>query len=126
MKLLKYKNLNIVFGCGGDRDKGKRKEMAAIVNKYADFVVVTSDNPRFEEPKSIIDDICQNIIIPNIKIEDRDAAIKEVLKKADIDDVILIAGKGHETYQEIKGVRKNFSDSLVAKKYLTRYFGADN
>jgi len=126
LKSSKYKNLNIVFGCGGDRDKGKRKEMALIVNHYADFVVVTSDNPRNEEPKKIIDDICQNIIIPNIKIEDRDAAIKEVLKKADIDDVILIAGKGHETYQEIKGVRKNFSDSLVAKKYLTRYFGADN
>jgi len=126
LKSSKYKNLNIVFGCGGDRDKGKRKEMAIIVNHYADFVVVTSDNPRFEEPKSIIDDICQNIIIPNIKIEDRETAIKEVLKKSDIDDVILIAGKGHETYQEIKGVRKEFSDSLIAKKYLIRYFGVGN
>ena len=100
--------------------------MAIIVNHYADFVVVTSDNPRFEEPKSIIDDICQNIIIPNIKIEDRETAIKEVLKKSDLDDVILIAGKGHETYQEIKGVRKEFSDSLIAKKYLIRYFGVGN
>jgi UDP-N-acetylmuramoyl-L-alanyl-D-glutamate--2,6-diaminopimelate ligase len=126
LKSSKYKNLNIVFGCGGDRDKGKRKEMALIVNHYADFVVVTSDNPRNEDPKKIIDDICQNIVIPNIKIEDREAAIKEIFKKADIDDVILIAGKGHETYQEIKGVRKEFSDSFIAKKYLTRYFGVDN
>ena len=126
LKSSKYKHLNIVFGCGGDRDKGKRKEMAAIVNQYADFVVVTSDNPRNEEPKRIIDDICQNLIIPNIAIEDREEAIKEVLKKADIDDLILIAGKGHETYQEIKGVRNDFSDKLIAKKYVTKFFGAEN
>ncbi len=126
LKLLKYRKLNIVFGCGGDRDKGKRKEMAVIVNQYADFAVVTSDNPRSEEPNKIINDISQNLIIPNITIEDREMAIKEVLKKADIDDVILIAGKGHETYQEINGVRKDFSDRAVAKKYATRYFGVNN
>jgi UDP-N-acetylmuramoyl-L-alanyl-D-glutamate--2,6-diaminopimelate ligase len=126
LKLLKYKNLNIVFGCGGDRDKGKRKEMAAVVNRYADFVIVTSDNPRNEEPLKIIDDICQNITIPHIAIEDREEAIKEVLKKSNIDDLILIAGKGHETYQEIKGIKKKFSDKLIAKKYVIRYFGAKN
>ena len=126
LKLLKYKNLNIVFGCGGDRDKGKRKEMAAIVNKYADFVVVTSDNPRNEEPKNIIEEICKNINISNIAIEDREEAIKEVLKRSGVDDLILIAGKGHEIYQEIKGIKKNFSDKLIAKKYITRYFGAKN
>ena len=126
LKSLKYKKLSIVFGCGGDRDKGKRKEMAIIVNQYADFVVVTSDNPRNEVPKKIIHDICENLIIPNIAIENRELAIKEVLKKADIEDVILIAGKGHETYQEINGVRKDFSDMLIAKKYATRYFGAEN
>ena len=125
-KSLKYKNLKIVFGCGGNRDRGKRKEMAAVVNQYADFVIVTSDNPRDEEPKKIIDDICKNITISNIAIEDREEAIKEVIKKSDIDDLILIAGKGHETYQETKGVRKDFSDKLIAKKYITRYFGAKN
>ena len=125
-KPIKYKNLKIVFGCGGNRDKGKRKEMAAVVNKFADFVIVTSDNPRDEEPKKIIDDICKNITISNIAIEDREEAIKEVIKKSDIDDLILIAGKGHETYQETKGVRKDFSDKLIAKKYITRYFGAKN
>ena len=126
LKVLKYKKLNLVFGCGGDRDQGKRKEMAVIVNQYVDFVVVTSDNPRNEEPKKIIDDICESLIIPNIAVEDREKAIKEVLKNSDIDDVILIAGKGHETYQEIKGVRKPFSDRLIAKKYMARYFGVEN
>ena len=126
LKSSKYKKLNLVFGCGGDRDKGKRKEMAVIVNQYADFVIVTSDNPRNEDPKKIIDDICENLIIPNIAIEDREMAIKEALRKSDIDDVILIAGKGHETYQETKGVRKPFSDMLIAKKYVARYFGVKN
>jgi len=126
LKTSKYKKLNLVFGCGGERDKGKRKEMAIIVNQYADFVFVTSDNPRNEEPMKIIDDICENLIIPNIAIEDRETAIKEALKKSNIDDVILIAGKGHETYQDIKGVRKLFSDRLIAKKYMARYFGVEN
>ena len=126
LKLSKYKKLNLVFGCGGERDKGKRKEMAIIVNQYADFVFVTSDNPRNEEPIKIIDDICENLIIPNIAIEDRETAIKEALKKSDTDDVILIAGKGHETYQDVKGVRKLFSDRLIAKKYMARYFGVEN
>jgi UDP-N-acetylmuramoyl-L-alanyl-D-glutamate--2,6-diaminopimelate ligase len=126
LKSSKYKNLNIVFGCGGDRDKGKRKEMAIIVNQYADFAIVTSDNPRNEEPKRINDDICQNLIIPNIAIEDREEAIKEVLKRADSNDLIIIAGKGHETYQEIKGVKKDFSDKLLAKKYAIIFFGVEN
>jgi UDP-N-acetylmuramoyl-L-alanyl-D-glutamate--2,6-diaminopimelate ligase len=126
LKKLTYKNLKIVFGCGGNRDKGKRKEMAIIANQYADCVIVTSDNPRNEEPMDIINDICQNLIIPYLVIENRDDAIKEVIKKADINDLILIAGKGHETYQEIKGVRKNFSDKLIAEKYLNKFFGVKN
>ena len=122
----KNKRLKIVFGCGGDRDKGKRKEMAKIVNKYADFAIVTSDNPRNENPKKIISDICQNLIVPNKAIEEREAAIILVIETADINDLILIAGKGHETYQEIKGKRKNFSDKLIAKKYIAKFFGAKN
>ena len=100
--------------------------MAAIVNRYTDFVIVTSDNPRDEEPKLIIDDIYKHVTISKMAIEDREEAIKEVLKKSNIDDLILIAGKGHEAYQEIKGVRKSFSDKLIAKKYATRYFGVNN
>ena len=126
LKSLKYKKLIIIFGCGGDRDKGKRKEMAVVVNEYADFAVVTSDNPRNEEPKKIIDDICKNLIIPNVAIENREEAIEETLKNSDSDDLILIAGKGHEIYQEIKGDRKDFSDKLITKKYATRIFGAKN
>ncbi len=126
LKDLTYENLNVVFGCGGNRDRGKRKEMAVIANQYADFVIVTSDNPRNEEPMQIIDDICQNLNVPYLAIEKREDAIKEVLKKANINDLILIAGKGHETYQEIKGIRKDFSDMLMAKKYLTKYFGVKN
>jgi len=126
LKSLNYKKLIIIFGCGGGRDKGKRKEMAVVVNEYADFAVVTSDNPRNEEPKKIIDDICKNLIIPNVAIENREEAIEETLKNSDSDDLILIAGKGHEVYQEIKGVRKDFSDKLLAKKYATRFFGAKN
>jgi UDP-N-acetylmuramoyl-L-alanyl-D-glutamate--2,6-diaminopimelate ligase len=126
LKLLKNKNLNVVFGCGGDRDVGKRKEMAAIVNQYADFAIVTSDNPRNEEQQDITDEICKYLNISNIAIEDREEAIKEVLKKSDKDDLILIAGKGHETYQEVKGVRNFFSDALIAKKYATIFFGVEN
>ena len=76
--------------------------------------------------EDIINDICQNLIIPYLVIENRDDAIKEVIKKADINDLILIAGKGHETYQEIKGARKNFSDKLIAEKYLNKFFGVKN
>ena len=126
LKSLNYKKLIIIFGCGGGRDKGKRKEMAVVVNEYADFAVVTSDNPRNEEPKKIIDDICKNLIIPNVAIENREEAIEETLKNSDSDDLILIAGKGHEIYQEIKGDRKDFSDKLITKKYATRIFGAKN
>ena len=126
LEKLPYKNLNIVFGCGGNRDRGKRKEMALIANQFADYVIVTSDNPRNEEPMQIIDDICLNLEVPYLAIENREIAIKEVLKKANVNDLILIAGKGHETYQEINGVKKDFSDKLIAKKYLNKYFGVKN
>lgn len=104
--------LGVVFGCGGDRDGGKRPEMAEIAERLADFVVVTDDNPRSESSEQIIADISAGFS-PNAAVQqipDRKSAILQTLAAADNDDVILIAGKGHESYQEVLGVRHPFSD----------------
>lgn len=109
-----------VFGCGGDRDKGKRPEMAKIAEKYSDFVVVTSDNPRSENPEQILQDIWQGFSKPekNITMEvDRKKAIEWVLAKATAGDVILIAGKGHEDYQTIGVEKRHFSDAAVVREF---------
>jgi len=104
-----------VFGCGGDRDPGKRPQMGKIA-QGADHVIVTSDNPRSEDPKTIIDQIVAgmdtglNKSVPCQAIEDRAAAILSAVKHAGKPDVILLAGKGHEPYQEIKGRKMAFSD----------------
>jgi len=108
------KNLTLLFGCGGNRDKGKRKEMAKIANQLADNVIITSDNPRDESPIAIIDEISRNINIPFKKIENREAAIVYAIESMDEDDILLIAGKGHEGYQEIKGKKYPFSDKKIA------------
>ncbi|TCS41721.1 UDP-N-acetylmuramoyl-L-alanyl-D-glutamate--2,6-diaminopimelate ligase [Reinekea marinisedimentorum] len=104
--------LGVIFGCGGDRDAGKRPEMARIAEQHADFVVVTDDNPRTESSAQIIDDICKGFAHPerHTVIPARDEAIAATLDSASSDDVILIAGKGHENYQEINGVKHSFSD----------------
>ncbi len=108
-----------VFGCGGNRDKLKRPVMGKIATELSDQVIVTSDNPRNENPGTIIEEIKSGIAKDNYKvIEDREAAIEDVIKKSSKNAVILIAGKGHEDYQEIKGIRKHFSDRDIAKKYL--------
>ena len=108
-----------VFGCGGNRDKQKRPVMGKIATELSDQVIVTSDNPRNENPGSIIEEIRSGITKDNYKIiEDRESAIEEAIKKSGKNSVILIAGKGHEEYQEISGVRKHFSDREIAKKYL--------
>ena len=103
-----------VFGCGGDRDKGKRPLMARVVEKYADYVVVTSDNPREEGSTNIIEDILSGIKNKNsIKvIEDRAKAINWAISNSNKNDIVLIAGKGHEAYQEINGERQPFSDAV--------------
>ena len=105
----------VVFGCGGDRDKAKRPLMGKIAEDYATKVVVTSDNPRSENPDDIIDDILQGISIKeNVTVEeDRKEAIKFALSNSESNDIILIAGKGHETYQEINGVKHPFDDRLI-------------
>jgi UDP-N-acetylmuramoyl-L-alanyl-D-glutamate--2,6-diaminopimelate ligase len=109
-----------VFGCGGNRDRTKRPLMGRIASEIADKVIMTSDNPRFEEPMAIIDEIKTGISKNNYKvIDNREAAIKNAIESSEDDAVILIAGKGHETYQEIKGVRNHFSDKEIAEKYLS-------
>ncbi len=102
----------LVFGCGGDRDRKKRPIMGGIAAKYADFAVVTSDNPRTEEPMTIIEDILQGMAgtkTPYIVEENRRLAIRTALREAKKDDIVLLAGKGHETYQ-ILGTEKTHLD----------------
>jgi len=101
-----------VFGCGGDRDATKRPLMGEIAARLADQAVVTSDNPRGEDPQKIVDQIADGAFDGNpvVKIVDRREAIAQVLATADANDVVLIAGKGHEDYQEVEGVRHPFSD----------------
>jgi UDP-N-acetylmuramyl-tripeptide synthetase len=109
----------VLFGCGGDRDQGKRAEMGAIACRFADRVIVTSDNPRSEAPSAIIQDIltgCEGVS-PMVE-EDRASAIALAVSQASPGDTVLIAGKGHETYQEIDGVRLPFSDADCAEEQL--------
>lgn len=104
-----------VFGCGGDRDAGKRPVMGGIAVRLADEVVVTSDNPRTEDPDAIIADISAGA--PGARVvTDRAEAIHHAVAEADGADVVLIAGKGHEDYQEINGVKHHFSDSEVVRE----------
>lgn len=109
-----------VFGCGGERDTGKRPLMAAAAEKYADRIVITSDNPRGEDPARIIEAIRAGLSQPELaQVEpDRARAIAGTISQAGSDDTILVAGKGHETYQEIAGERYPFSDSQVAQACL--------
>lgn len=108
-----------VFGCGGDRDKTKRPLMGKIASLLSDKVIVTSDNPRTEDPFAILDDIVKGITKDNYSvIENREEAIKTAIETTPEGSAILIAGKGHEDYQEINGVKYHFSDSEIARKYL--------
>jgi UDP-N-acetylmuramoyl-L-alanyl-D-glutamate--2,6-diaminopimelate ligase len=114
-------NVVTVFGCGGDRDRTKRPKMGKVTATYSDYVFVTSDNPRTENPSEIIQDIVPGLIeagFPENRYElivDRREAIQKAIDRAGPGDVILIAGKGHETYQDIMGVKHDFDDRLVAK-----------
>jgi UDP-N-acetylmuramoyl-L-alanyl-D-glutamate--2,6-diaminopimelate ligase len=107
-----------VFGCGGERDTGKRPQMGAIAESLADRVVLTSDNPRKEDPQAIIDGILAGMTTRPAVQPDRGRAIAETVAAADPRDVILLAGKGHEPYQEIAGVRHPYSDLDAAKSAL--------
>lgn len=116
-----------LFGCGGDRDRGKRPLMAEVVERLADGVLVTDDNPRSEVPTQIFDDIRQGFsAAQNVRfVEGRGQAIAEIIAGACADDVIVLAGKGHEDYQEINGQRQAFSDLEEAAKALAAWEVAD-
>jgi UDP-N-acetylmuramoyl-L-alanyl-D-glutamate--2,6-diaminopimelate ligase len=110
----------VVFGCGGDRDRTKRPLMGKIASELADHIILTSDNPRTESPEQIVSEIAQGIDSSHKMqiIVDRKAAIHHVLEKADKGDIVLIAGKGHESYQHIGLQRHVFSDQDVVKTFL--------
>jgi UDP-N-acetylmuramyl tripeptide synthase len=103
-----------VFGCGGNRDPGKRPQMGAIAARGADAVIVTSDNPRHEDAQAIVAQIVGGMPPGARAVVDRREAIAAAVREAASGDVILLAGKGHEDYQEIAGVKHPFSDAAEA------------
>lgn len=110
-----------VFGCGGDRDRTKRPLMGEASGRIADFTIITSDNPRTEEPKEIIKDIENGIKKTNGKyicIENRKEAIKEAINMANKKDIIILAGKGHESYQEINGEKHPFDERIIVREII--------
>ena len=114
-----------LFGAGGDRDKGKRPQMGEVAERCADRVVLTSDNPRGEQPQAILDEIAAGFLEPQ-RVEcivDRGAAIDVVVAEATVDDLILVAGKGHEDTQQIGDRRLAFSDRERVQQALRRYAG---
>ncbi len=116
---MKKNRIITVFGAGGDRDKTKRPLMAQMASKYSDIVYITSDNPRTEDPESILDDVEKGI--SNVKYYrevDRENAIKKAVQNSEKNDIILIAGKGHEDYQIIGHTKIHFDDREMARKYL--------
>ena len=117
---LKEGRLWVVFGCGGDRDKAKRPMMGAIASRYADEVVLTSDNPRHEEAHVILSEIVAGVSAQAHVVQrvDRKAAIHYALSHAARNDIVLIAGKGHENYQQIGSERFDFSDQVVVQEWL--------
>ena len=114
-------NIITVFGCGGDRDTTKRPLMGNIAQKLSDIAIVTSDNPRTEEPKAIIEDILKGLDTSkgNYKVViDRKEAIEQAIEMAKKDDIVIIAGKGHENYQIIGKVKHHFDDKEIAQEFL--------
>jgi UDP-N-acetylmuramoyl-L-alanyl-D-glutamate--2,6-diaminopimelate ligase len=120
LKQVCKQKLYCVFGCGGNRDRGKREMMGQVADQFADCIIVTNDNPRYEDPSAIIDDIITGIRKrENLIIEpDRARAIARAIANAKAGDIILVAGKGHETYQEVAGERHRFCDSEIVKELL--------
>ncbi|HHQ14249.1 MAG TPA: UDP-N-acetylmuramoyl-L-alanyl-D-glutamate--2,6-diaminopimelate ligase, partial [Chromatiales bacterium] len=109
-----------VFGCGGNRDRGKRAQMAAVAERYADHVIVTDDNPRDEDPEQIVAEILAGFAEPgNVEVQhDRAVAIRLAIRSAQAGDAVLIAGKGHETTQTVGSAHRAFSDLAVARAAL--------
>ncbi len=119
---LKDKDLIVVFGAGGDRDKTKRPKMGAMAGRYAKKIIVTSDNPRSENPQQIIDDILSGMHeSEGLHVEiDRAKAIEKALKMQSPHEVVMLLGKGDETYQEILGVKYPFDDRAMVRELLAK------
>ena len=112
-----------VFGCGGDRDKGKRPIMGEISGRIADYTIITSDNPRTEEPEEIVKEIEKGIKKTKGNYEvivDRTQAIEKAIKMANKKDIIVLAGKGHEPYQEINGKKFPFDERTIVKDIIEK------
>ncbi len=128
---LNPRNLIVVFGCGGDRDKGKRKLMGATALELADYSIITSDNPRSEDPDQIIRDIWEGVPLTSQinkdyeLVPDRQSAIEKAIKFAQAGDLVLIAGKGHENYQILKDQTIHFDDCEVARSALKMRLSRD-
>ncbi len=120
---IKTKRIICLLGAGGDRDKGKRPQMTDIALKYADICCITSDNPRSENPADIIRDMTGHLndVKKIVIIENRKTAIETVIAMANAEDIVLLAGKGQETYQEIKGIKHPFDDRLIAAEACRNY-----
>ncbi|MBI5663634.1 MAG: UDP-N-acetylmuramoyl-L-alanyl-D-glutamate--2,6-diaminopimelate ligase [Nitrospirae bacterium] len=119
-RALTGKRVITVFGCGGDRDRTKRPVMGGVATELSDLAVITSDNPRSEGPLEIIKDIVKGVKKSNYTIQPvRDEAIREAISMAKEGDTVLIAGKGHENYQEVNGVRHHFSDKEIAREAIS-------
>jgi len=125
LKPLAKNRLRVVFGCGGDRDRTKRPRMARVAEKFADVIYVTSDNPRTEDPQSILAEIASGFSIENTKrlvVEsDRHKAIKQAISDAEAGDIVLIAGKGHENYQIVGTTKQHFDDVEEASRAITAW-----
>jgi UDP-N-acetylmuramoyl-L-alanyl-D-glutamate--2,6-diaminopimelate ligase len=108
-----------IFGCGGNKDRTKRPVMGEIATSLSDYTIITSDNPRFEDPMDIINEILEGVKTKgNYEIDaNRETAIKKGIEISRKGDIILICGKGHETYQEVKGVKSHFDDKEMIEKY---------
>jgi UDP-N-acetylmuramoyl-L-alanyl-D-glutamate--2,6-diaminopimelate ligase len=122
IRALTQRKIWLVFGCGGDRDQSKRPRMGEVAGRLADHVIVTSDNPRSEDPQEIAEAVVKGIDSPSAHFEvilDRAEAIAAALANAGSDDLVLVAGKGHETEQEIAGERSPFDDREVVRSYLS-------
>ena len=116
--------LILVFGCGGDRDKEKRQIMTNVALKFSDLIFITDDNPRFEHPEKIRNDMIKGLKQFELKkikiIGDRSSAISSAIKLLSKQDILLIAGKGHENYQIINNNKRKFSDEATAKRFLRK------
>jgi UDP-N-acetylmuramoyl-L-alanyl-D-glutamate--2,6-diaminopimelate ligase len=122
---LRKPRLICVFGCGGERDRGKRPLMGEVATRLSDKVVITSDNPRRENPDVIIGEIASGAVACFDVEKDRAAAIKRAVHCARSGDIVLIAGKGHEAYQEVSGKRFPFDDGAVVRRALIESAGAN-